>query len=121
MPMTVTSSTSLYRRFTRLLPIKPAAPVTNIVLPLNSTLLILRNSYLISLCKAVVIILDDAHSAESAIFILSFNVFITSRTGLSEIAYVHFSWFSAPKMFISSFKSHHTGPKSLTHPRKTIN
>ena len=59
MPMTVTSSTSLYRRFTRLLPIKPAAPVTNIVLPLNSTLLILRNSNLFSLYKAVVIIWDD--------------------------------------------------------------
>ena len=28
---------------------------------------------------------------------------------------------SAPEMFISDFKSHHTGHKSLTHPRKTIN
>lgn len=28
---------------------------------------------------------------------------------------------SAPEMFIFGFKSHHTGPKTLIYPRKTIN
>lgn len=76
----------------------------------------------IVLCKAVIIMFSschDAHSAESAIFILSFNVFIigyfdhrnvliTSRTGLSENTHFHFSW---------AYQYHH---RSIQNPSPQI-
>ena len=83
--------------------------MTNIVLPFNSTLLILRNSNLISIYKAVVIIWDDVliigYSQCGIINSLSPMCLSLEEQVYPKMLTLISVGFSSLEMFIFSFKS----------------